>query len=45
MDTHGKDKKVDTGVTRHWELGQRNCVGSGGPKADRHFTLESDLSG
>lgn len=45
MDTHGKDKKVDTGVTRHWERGQRNCVGSAEPKADQHFTLGSDVSG
>lgn len=43
--SHGKDKKVDTGVTRHWQQGQRNCVGSAEPKAFRHFTLGSDVSG
>ena len=32
----------DTGVTSHWKLGQRNCVGSGEPKADRHFILGSE---
>lgn len=29
-------------MTRHWKLGQRNCVGSGEPKADRHFILGSE---
>lgn len=37
--------QVDTEVTRHWGLSQRNCVGSAEPKADRHFTLGSELSG
>lgn len=32
----------DTGVTRRWRLGQRNCVGSGEPKADQHFILGSE---
>lgn len=32
----------DTGLTGRWRLGQRNCVGSGEPKADQHFILGSE---